>query len=458
MEFVHRSYEKGKTIAAVATPPGEGGIAIIRISGHEALVTADKIFSQDVFSFKTHTAHYGKILSEDKQVIDEVLLLVMLGARSFTGEDTVEIHCHGGSLITKKVLERVLEAGASAALPGEFSFKAFMNGKIDLTQAEAIQELIAAKNNKALHAAQDLLQGSLRNKIIHLQKSLVEVAAIFEAWVDYPEEGLEFASEDEIKALLSSTLHHLLTLCSSYGHGKIIKEGLSLCLIGAPNVGKSSLMNALSGKQRAIVTNIAGTTRDTLDEELSFGDLHFTLTDTAGIRDTDEVIEQEGIKRSFSSASKSDLILLLLDVQEGWTEEAQELLNKVQNQKTLIIWNKIDLPHHKPVECLHPHQVSISAKAEIGLEELKEAIKTLVYEKNIAANDQVILTHERHFNALKTAAEYIRASLNGLEMGVSPELLCIDIKAALREFGTIIGTNITEDILNSIFSKFCVGK
>lgn len=458
MEFVHRSYEKGKTIAAVATPPGEGGIAIIRISGTQALEVANKIFSGDVFSYKTHTAHYGKILDESGIVVDEVLLLIMKTPKSFTGEDVVEIHCHGGSLITRKVLECALKAGARAALPGEFSFKAFMNGKIDLTQAEAIQEVIFAKNEKALHTAKNQLQGLLRQKIELFQNTLVHVAAIFEAWVDYPEEGLEFASYDEILLTLNQVYNALNHLCHTYYDGKILKEGLSLSLLGAPNAGKSSLMNALSGKNRAIVTSTPGTTRDTLDEELAFGDLHFTLTDTAGIRETEEYIEQEGIKRSFDSAENADLILLILDIKAGWTSEAKELLSKLGLNKTLIVWNKIDIPYINPTGCLHPHQVFISAKTQEGLEELKEGIKTMIWSGKTPSNDQILITNQRHYAALKDACGYVKDALNGLKEECSPELLSMDIKAALKELGTVVGTNITEDILNAIFSKFCVGK
>lgn len=458
MEFVHRSYETGRTIAAVATPPGEGGIAIIRVSGKESLAVANAIFSGDVFSYKTHTAHYGKILGSNGEIIDEVLLIVMKAPKSFTGDDVVEIHCHGGTLITRKVLERALQAGAIAALPGEFSFKAFMNGKLDLAQAEAIQELIAAKNERALYTAQEQLQGALTKKIALFQHTLTNITAIFEAWVDYPEEGLEFASDEEILLSLNELLKALRHLCHTYYEGKILKEGLSLCLLGAPNVGKSSLMNALSGRERAIVTNIPGTTRDTLHEELSFGDLHLTLTDTAGIRETEESIESEGIKRSFHAAKQADLVLLILDIHQGWNQDAQALLSQLITFKTLIVWNKIDTPYTQPVDCTHPHQVFISAKTEEGLDLLKATIKDLVLHQGIAMNDQILITNQRHYQALVDAAHYIENALTGLQAGLSPEFLSIEIKSALKELGTIIGTNITEDILSAIFSKFCVGK
>lgn len=458
MDFVHRTYEKGRTIAAVATPPGEGGIAVIRLSGDDAFPLAKKIFSGNVDSYATHTAHYGKVLDEKGKSIDEVLLLIMRGSRSFTGEDTVEIHCHGGSLITRRVLERVLQVGANPALPGEFSFKAFINGKIDLTQAEAIQEVISSKNKKALQCAQDALQGHIRTKISHLQTTLTHIAAIFEAWVDYPEEGLEFASYEDILIMLEETAEKLNSLCQTYHEGKIVKEGLSLCLLGAPNAGKSSLMNALSGRERAIVTNIPGTTRDTLDEELSLGDLHFTLTDTAGIRETEEIIEQEGIKRSFQAAEKADIILLVVDIQDGWSSQEQKLLSRLPQDKTLLIWNKIDTTSKAISICSHPHQVFISAKTGEGLENLKQGIYHIIEQKEFISNDQLIITNQRHYQALNQAYKAVQAALIGLQENLSPEFLSIEIKSALHELGTIIGTNISEDILNAIFSKFCVGK
>ncbi|MBM3191532.1 MAG: tRNA uridine-5-carboxymethylaminomethyl(34) synthesis GTPase MnmE [Chlamydiae bacterium] len=458
MEYVHRSYEKGRTVAAVATPPGEGGIAVIRLSGDDAFSIAQKIFSKDISLFASHTAHYGKIVDSHGRVIDEVLLLILRGKRSFTGEDTVEIHCHGGTLITRRVLQRVLEAGAYPALPGEFSFKAFINGKIDLTQAEAIQELISSKNQKALTCAQETLQGHLKTKIASLQQTLTHITAIFEAWVDYPEEGLEFASYEEILALLEETHKNLQTLCHSYEEGKIVKEGLHLCLLGLPNAGKSSLMNALSGQERAIVTNIAGTTRDTLDEEVRLGDLHFTLTDTAGIRETHELIEQEGIKRSFHAAAHADILLFVADIHLGWGQEEKDLLTKLPPHKTLLIWNKIDTFIGTTPSCSHPHQIFLSAKTGDGLNLLKEAIHRLMEKKHFLSNDQLMITSQRHYHALTKACQAIERALQGLQTNLSPELLSIEMKEALHELGIILGRNISEDILNAIFSKFCVGK
>ena len=289
------------TIAAIATPMGEGAIGIIRISGKEAFAVANRVFSGNVPSYASHTAHFGKILSASGEVIDEGLLLCMHEGRSYTGEASVEIMCHGGVFVTQAVLARVLEAGARAAGPGEFSLRAFRNGRIDLAQAEAVQALIAAKNADALRAAKDQLQGRLSVLVKDLQARLTDITAILEAWVDYPEEGLEFATDEEILSMLQESLDRLQALSDSFHDGARLQGGATLCLLGAPNVGKSSLMNALLDQDRAIVTEIAGTTRDLLCEEVRIGGVAFRLIDTAGIRETTEIVEQEGIRRSKKS-------------------------------------------------------------------------------------------------------------------------------------------------------------
>jgi tRNA modification GTPase len=457
MHFVHKAYTPHDTIAAIATPLGEGGIAVIRLSGKDALKIASKIFSGPIHSYKTHTAHLGKIYDLSGQYIDEVLALVMLGSRSFTGEDTVELHCHGGSLVTKKVLETVITAGARPAQPGEFSFKAFMNGKIDLTQAEAIQELIGAKNEIALKKAEDQLQGLLSKKIDTFQRELFDIAAILEAWVDFPEEGLEFASEEEIQEQLSSIIQKMQHLKDTFSEGQMIKEGLSLCLIGPPNAGKSSLMNALLGKERAIVTDIPGTTRDVLEDQLTLGGLHFRIKDTAGIRQTDEVIEQEGIRRSLIAFKEADLVLLLMDITKQISSEEIQLIDSAPKDKTLLVWNKIDLASSVPSISSLP-SAAISAKEHIGIDELKDAMHRLIWKKGPPSQEEVVITNLRHKTALDEAIRSLSSLKEGLKKGLSPEFLSSDMRKALSDLGTIIGKDITEDILSSIFSKFCVGK
>jgi tRNA modification GTPase len=447
-------YQKGETIAAVATPPGEGGVAIVRISGDKAVEVAEKVYSGPLRSYQSHTLHFGKIVDQD-EVIDEVLIAVMKAPRSYTGEDTVEIHCHGGSLITRRVLETVLKAGAKAALPGEFTFKAYMSGKLDLAQAEAVQSLIAAKNDLALQAAENQLQGALSKKIEKFQAKLVDVAAILEAWVDFPEEGLEFASFEEVIASLEATKLEMQNLSQTFHDGKIVHEGVTLCLTGAPNVGKSSLLNTLLGKERAIVTDIPGTTRDLLEADLKIGGLHFRLVDTAGIRATDEVVEQEGIRRSYQALETADLILLVLDAARGVQAEDQMLLNLAPPQKTLVVWNKTDLPssHLKPEGA-----IDISAKTGTGIEALRAAIDRKIWRTGPPSKEEVVITNLRHKQALDEALVSLQLVIEGLKSRVSAEFVASDMRRALIHLGTIIGADITEEILSAIFSKFCVGK
>lgn len=454
--FVHRSYQIEETIAAVATPPGEGGVAVIRISGKEAIAIAEKIFTGPVRDYKSHTAHLGKIVGEHGEIIDEVLLLPMRAPRSYTGEDTVEIHCHGGSLITRKVLETVFRAGARPAAPGEFTFKAFMHGKLDLAQAEAVQGLIAARSELALHFAEQQLQGTLSKEIASFQKELTDLAAILEAWVDFPEEGLEFASMEEVVHTLTRIQERIRKLSRSFYEGKKLHEGFSLCLVGPPNVGKSSLMNALLKKERAIVTEIPGTTRDLLEEELALGALNFRLIDTAGIRKTEERIEQEGIVRSKAALAQADLILLVFDAARGI--EDQELLAEARKKKAILVWNKIDLAERPPPPIEGMRSVCVSAKERQGLDELKGAIDALIWQDGAPSKEEILITSMRHQQALVEADEALGMLMNGLKEGVSPEFLSSEMRRALSALGTIIGTNITEDILSAIFSKFCVGK
>ncbi len=456
MHFVHRPYQKEDTIAAVTTPSGEGAIAVIRISGSMAFDVAEGLFSGPVKSYKSHTAHYGNILSHDGKVLDSVLLLVMKGPNSYTGEDTVEISCHGGSLVARSVLERVFEAGARPAQPGEFSFRAFMNGKIDLAQAEAVQELIAAKSARAMENAGMQLQGRLSEKISGFQRELTEVCAILEAWVDFPEEGLEFATMEEIAASLEEICDRMKKLQSTFHDGKILHEGLSLCLLGAPNVGKSSLMNALLGKERAIVTPIAGTTRDLLEEDLRLGGLHFRLMDTAGIRDTEEIVEQEGIRRSKQAMRDADLILLLLDASRSLDEKDQALLQSAPKTKTVVVWNKTDLK--QPQENVSFESVCVSAKEKTGLDELKQAIERAIWKNGPPSKEEIAITKLRHFQALTQAIASCETVVSGLKKNISAEFVAADMRACLNELGAIIGTNVSEDILTAIFSKFCLGK
>ena len=451
-------FDQNSTIAAVATPPGEGGVAIIRISGNEALAVAERIYSGPVRKYASHSAHYGKILNMKGEIVDDVLLLPMLGQRSYTGEETVEIHCHGGSLVTRRVLEVVLQAGARAAQPGEFTYRAFLNNKIDLAQAEAVQELISAKNEHALQAAEGQLRGALSEKIRSFQEGLTEAAAILEAWIDFPEEGLEFATLEEISTDIQKVITPMEKLRDTFHDGKILHDGITMCLAGCPNVGKSSLMNALLDKERAIVSPIAGTTRDVLEDHLRINGLNFRLMDTAGVRQADEAIEMEGIRRTQKAMDEADLILLVLDASRPLSDEDWGLIGNVPQKKTIAIWNKSDLPISVQPPLPFPHQVSLSALRKERIGELHAKIDQVIWDKGTPPKDEILITSLRHKEALSNAIESCRSIQQGLIDGISPEFLSQNMRHALQELGKVIGTDITEDILSAIFSKFCIGK
>lgn len=455
MEFVHRPFLPGETIAAISTPLGEGGISVVRISGKAAFEIAARLFSGPIKKYQSHTVHLGIVRDLEGRRIDEALALVMKGPRSFTGEDTVEFQCHGGLMSSKKILETAVMAGAKLAGPGEFALRAFLNGKIDLAKAEAIQKLIEAKNENAFELASRHLEGTFSEKIKELQKSLIHQAAIVEAWVDFPEEGIEFSTLDEIVAALKKVASQVHKIYTTFGDGQKIDHGISLCIVGPPNAGKSSLMNALLEKDRAIVTSIAGTTRDLLSENLAMGGLHFNLIDTAGIRETEEEIEREGIRRSKAAMQKADIILLVLDISK---KVEPDLFAGLSEEKTLLVWNKTDLTKAIRQVPVWPNEIFISAKEKTGLDLLKERIQKMVWDKGPPAKDELVISSLRHKEALGRALDHLEKTIQGFEEGVSPEFLSADIRSALFELGTIIGSNITEDILSSIFSQFCVGK
>jgi tRNA modification GTPase len=447
VRILKSGYPRGDTIAAIATPPGEGGVAIIRISGPEAIAIANQIFSRDLEEIPSHTLRYGQIV--DGEVVDQVLLTPMRGGRSYTGEETVEIHSHGG-IIARQVLATVLAAGARAALPGEFTYRAFMNGKFDLSQAEAVQELIAAKNGYAMHSARQQLEGRLSRTVRGFQKQLSDLAAILEAWVDFPEEGLEFASMEEFLTSLRTVIGGMERLRDSFHEGRMIQEGVSLCLVGAPNVGKSSLMNALLEKDRAIVTDVAGTTRDLVEAPMQLGGLHIRLVDTAGIRESVEPIEREGIRRSREAMEEADLQILVLDASRPLTPEELQLAERVRG---LIVWNKCDLAQPPTA----PHGLAVSATARNGLDQLREQLQERIWRGGAPSQEELFITSARHQEALAGAIASLKQVAEGLQ-SVSPEFLCADLRAALDQLGQIVGTHVTEDILTSIFNNFCIGK
>jgi tRNA modification GTPase len=457
MEFVHEPYYPGETIVAIATPQGEGGVAIIRVSGKEAFSKVQPFVKKKISSIESHKAHFCKLYAINGEHLDDVLLLPFQAPKSYTGEDTIEIHCHGGRLITRRVLEALIASGIRGAKPGEFTFKAFMNGKIDLSQAEAVQEMIHAKNEFALNAATEQLEGALSQKIGSFQESLTEIAAILEAWVDFPDEGLEFASIESVCETLQKTEEKMRLLSETYHEGRLIHDGISLCLVGRPNVGKSSLMNALLDHDRAIVTDIAGTTRDILEADLRLNGLNVRLIDTAGIRETEEIVEKEGVRRSKIAMEKADIVLFVLDQSAPLQDEDHTLFKLVPKNKTLLIWNKNDLSKVAPLDLGLPF-VSLSAKEKRGLEELHKKIDHLLFKHERSHKEEVLIANVRHKEALDQAIISCQMVREGLQTGLSAEFVTSDMRECLHHLGVIIGKNITDEILTSIFSKFCIGK
>jgi tRNA modification GTPase len=453
-------YTLDKTITAISTPLGEGGIAVIRISGDESFSVAQKLFSKKIHRIIPNTAYVGDFLSLSGEVIDKVVMTFFKGPRSYTGEDVVEVSCHGGMLITRRVLDAILEKNVKPALPGEFTFRAFMNAKMDLAQAEAVQNLVGAKNEYALNIAEEQLQGNLSKIVLEYKEKLTSIAAILEAWVDFPEEGIEFATLDELLEELEEYYQGMQRILETFHEGKIIEKGLNICLVGRPNVGKSSLMNALLDKDRAIVTDIPGTTRDLLEDSLVMNGLHVVLTDTAGIRDEGaEVVEREGIKRSHQAMKKSDIVLFILDASTEITQQDYQLSKQMIKEKTVVIWNKEDLVNRDSKSLDFPFEVHVSAKLGSGLKELKELIDNMVWQHGAApSKEEVVLTNVRHKNSLETASKSCLCVIQGLRDSVSPEFLTLDMREALSSLGEIIGTDITEDVLSQIFSRFCIGK
>ncbi|MBS0623864.1 MAG: tRNA uridine-5-carboxymethylaminomethyl(34) synthesis GTPase MnmE [Verrucomicrobia bacterium] len=445
-------FQTQDTIAALSTAPGEGAIAIVRLSGQQALHIASQVFSGPIHEYASHTVHLGAIRFQ-QQRIDQALVLVMRAPRSYTGEDIVELHCHGGMIASKRVLEAVLQCGARLAHPGEFTFRAFMNGKLDLSQAEAVQSLIGAKNAQSLRHAQAHLEGALSKKIRSFQDQLLYVAAVCEAWVDFPDEGIEFTSKEELLLLLQNVYQQICALIASFEDGKKLFQGISLAIIGEPNAGKSSLLNALVEEERAIVTPIPGTTRDLLHEELTIGGLTFRLTDTAGLRETEESVEQEGIRRAYRAMEQADWILVVLDL----TRPLPSLLELIPKEKAIFVLNKIDLISKVP-QFPFTHHIAVSARTGEGIEELKKFLCSHIWKHGAPDQEELILSSHRHKQILVHAADAIERVLNGLEQVTSPEWLAADLRLALQSLGEVLGQDVTEEVLGKIFSTFCIGK
>lgn len=458
---------KMNTIAAIATAMSNSGIGIVRISGEESFQIIDRIFKAKGSGDKklslepSHTIHYGHIFDGD-EMVDEVLVMIMRGPKSFTAEDTIEIDCHGGVLVTKRILETVLKYGARPAEPGEFTKRAFLNGRVDLSQAEAVIDVINAKNQYALKSSVSQLEGSVSRRIKDMRDKILYHIAFIESALDDPEHISLDGYRDTLMETLLPLKKELQSLISSSDNGRVLSEGIETVILGKPNAGKSSLLNVLLGEDRAIVTDIAGTTRDTLREQIRLDELSLNIIDTAGIRDTEDVVEKIGVEKARSVAEGADLIIYVVDGSCPLDENDEEILNFIKDKKALTILNKTDL---KPVvtkeqlRALTNHPViSISTKERTGIRELEEEITAMFYEGKLDFNDEVYITNVRHKNALVEALK----SLNMVEQSVQNEMpedfYSIDLMDAYELLGTILGESVEDDLVNEIFKKFCTGK
>jgi tRNA modification GTPase len=453
------------TIAAIATPPGEGGIGIIRISGQKAISIIEKIFkpkNQARWAKKgSYQLYLGNIVRSrpHKAILDEVLVSIMRAPKSFTGEDIVEINCHGGYLPLKLILSLVLEEGARLAGPGEFSKRAFLNGRLDLNQAEAIIDVIRAKTEKGLDLALNHLEGKLTGVINALSKEILKILAYLEAAIDFPEDEIEAMEKEEILAIINSCLLKIDELLQGFKAGKIYREGLKTVIVGKPNVGKSSLLNALIQENRAIVTAVPGTTRDVIEEHINIGGVLVKLIDTAGIRTTEDVVEKIGVEKTIDLLTTADLVLVVVDAETGLSKEDWEIIEMVKKSgiKYILLVNKIDLV--EDFKCNgENHILKISAKYDKGLKKLEETIKELVGTGRIAANTAHMISKERHYQALFRAKKHLLETITALKNNLSGDFLTIDLKAALEALGEINGQTVSEDIIDRIFKDFCIGK
>lgn len=454
-----------ETIAAISTPLGEGGISVIRVSGDESIAIVNKIFKSrtPLTEAETHTVHYGHIVDTDGHKVEEVLVTVMRAPRSFTTEDVVEVSCHGGIVSVKKVLDLLLDQGARLAEPGEFTKRAFLNGRIDLTQAEAVIDLIRAKSDRAFQIALKQVDGILSKRIRKIRQELVELMAHVEVNIDYPEHDVAEMTHALILDKCNKGIQEIDFLLHTAQQGKILREGIVTAIVGKPNVGKSSLMNALAQENRAIVTDIPGTTRDVIEEYVNVGGIPLKLLDTAGIRETTDVVEQIGVERSRSALSEADLILLVLNSSEPLEEEELRLLSQLKDRQTLIILNKTDLPlglHLEDICNLYPKEqvVKLSLIQQKGLEDLEKAISGLFFEGRLESGDMNYVSNVRHIHLLKQAKQSLQDAIEANENGVPIDMIQIDLRAAWEQLGEIIGDSVVESLIDQIFSQFCLGK
>jgi len=456
---------KTDTIAAIATAMTSSGIGIIRVSGDETFTIASRIFKKKngktIDTSKSHTVQYGYIYDEE-QIIDEVLVLVMKGPHSYTAEDTVEIDCHGGVLMMKKILETVIKYGARPAEPGEFTKRAFLNGRIDLSQAEAVIDVINAKNEYALKSSVSQLSGGMSKRIKALRDKIIYEIAFIESALDDPEHISLDGYGEQLEEKLQPMIRELEKLVASADNGKVMTEGVRTVILGKPNAGKSSLMNVLVGEERAIVTDIAGTTRDTLEEHIRLQGISLNVVDTAGIRDTDDVVEKIGVNKARNAAEDADLIIYVVDASIPLDENDMDIIEMIRGRKAVVLLNKTDLLQVVSREELEQRTghvvIPISAKEEIGIENLEQEIKSMFYEGEIDFNDEVYVTNVRHKTALTESLSSLKLVQNSIEDGMPEDFYSIDLMNAYEQLGTIIGEAVEDDLVNEIFSKFCMGK
>lgn len=439
------------TIAVISTALSQGAISIVRVSGDQAIEIVQKIFSRDIRHVPSHTIHYGYILDDDKEVVDEVLVSVFRGPKTYTTEDIVEINCHGGVYITRKILSLVLSHGATMAKPGEFTQRAFYHGRIDLSQAEAVEDMIEASNDTASHMAIQGIQGSVKKLLEPLIEDILNIIAQIEVNIDYPEyEDVEQLTTEELLPMTKQWLTKLDKILSRAQCGQLAKKGIDTVLIGRPNVGKSSLLNALLEEDKAIVTDIAGTTRDLVEGQIHIGPAQFNLIDTAGLRKSSDAIEQIGIEKTQEKLAQAQLVLLILDGSQPLTKEDEDLLEQTKDKNRLIIYNKKDVKSEK-----HPDGIWISAQTK-EIDALLEAMKDL-YQQDVLT-EQPLLSNERQIGLLNQAKQDMLQAKEAMEQGVEPDLVEIDIQAAHDHLKEILGEVHREDLLDTLFSKFCLGK
>ncbi|QUB97184.1 tRNA uridine-5-carboxymethylaminomethyl(34) synthesis GTPase MnmE [Leptotrichia sp. oral taxon 221] len=451
------------TIAAISTPKGEGGIGIIRISGDKSFEILDKIFkpknpNRDLGFYQFN---YG-FIHDGEKVIDESMVVRMKAPKTYTCEDVVEINCHGGQFVTQKVLELVLKNGARHAEQGEFTKRAFMNGRIDLSQAEAVMDLIQGKTEKSISLSLDQLRGDLRDKINSFKKALLDITAHVNVVLDYPEEGIDDPLPVELRDNLEAVYEEATRLIESYDKGKKIKEGIKTVIVGKPNVGKSTLLNSLLREERAIVTHVAGTTRDVIEEVINIKGIPLVLVDTAGIRQTDDIVENIGVEKSKEFIEKADLVLLVLDASRELEDEDREVINQINenHKKVIVLLNKIDLERKIDLdEYNFENIVEISAQKNVGIEDMEEKIYSFIVDEKVEdSSEKLIITNVRHKTALEKTKDAIRNIFETIDMGLPMDLISVDLKEALDSLSEITGEISSEDILDHVFGNFCVGK